>query len=183
MSHPDFAPLSDADWPAELDALSDSFATRLDVYRVMAHRPALLAAWAPLRDHVVVQTALGAKLSEVAILRTGYRLNAPYEWAHHVVRSRKLGMSDARIASMRGPLDGMEPDDAVIAAAVDALFDDHRIGPDLVPQVVALVGSDGLFDLIATVGFYSVLGGILNTAQTPIDADVAAALEARPFSE
>ncbi|MGY9048747.1 hypothetical protein P775_03070 [Puniceibacterium antarcticum] len=183
MPHTDYPPLSDADWPAEAEALKGSFATRLDVYRVMAHRPALLAAWAPLRDHVVVQTALGAELSEVAILRTGHRLGAPYEWAHHVVRSRKLGMTDARIGSIRGPLAAMAPEDSVIAGAVDALFDDHRIGPELVTQIEALVGSDGLFDLIATVGFYSVLGGMLNTLQTPVDGDVAAALAAEPFED
>ncbi|SNR33189.1 carboxymuconolactone decarboxylase family protein [Puniceibacterium sediminis] len=181
MPNSDYPPLSDAGWPASLDGLKGGFATRLNVYRVMAHRPALLNAWAPLRDHLVVQTALGAELSEVAILRTGHRLGSPYEWAHHVVRSRKIGMSDARIGSIRGPVEEMAEADAVIAGAVDALFDDHRIGEELVAQVEALVGSDGLFDLIATVGFYSVLGGILNTTGTPIDADVAAALEADPF--
>ncbi|ETX30551.1 carboxymuconolactone decarboxylase family protein [Roseivivax isoporae] len=179
---PLFPPLDDADWPDRLDHLRDSFATRLDVYRTMAHRPDLLAAWAPLRDHVVVKTALGAELSEIAILRIGHRAGSRYEWAHHVVRARALDMPDARIASVAGPLDGMATDDAVIAGAVDRLFDHQGLRPEDAEAVRALVGTDGLFDLIATFGFYMTLAALLKTAGTPVDADVAAALEARPFN-
>ena len=98
---PAFAPLTDADWPEALADLKGGFATKLNVYRVMAHRPELLRAWAPLRDHVVVQTALGPELSEVAILRTGHHMGSSYEWDSHVHRARKLGMSDVTIASLR----------------------------------------------------------------------------------
>src|SRR5690606_6271144 len=93
------APLADAAWPDEVAHMLDGFAGQLNVYRVMAHHPALLQAWSDYRNHVVLENALGAELSEVAILRTGHRLGSPYEWAHHVKRARLLGMKDARIAS------------------------------------------------------------------------------------
>jgi alkylhydroperoxidase family enzyme len=180
MPAPTFPPLTDAAWPEALADLKGGFATRLNVYRVMAHRPELLRAWADLRDHVVVQTA---ELSEVAILRTGHHMKSDYEWAHHVVRARALGMSDARIEGLRGPLAAMVPEDAVIARAVDALFGpDRALAPTQVTDVVALVGQAGLFDLIATVGFYTVLGGILNSLDVPLDSDVAAALAQTPGS-
>lgn len=40
------SPLTDADWPHEIDDLRDGFAGALNVYRLMAHHPALLRAWA-----------------------------------------------------------------------------------------------------------------------------------------
>ncbi len=178
---PAFAPLTDADWPEALADLKGGFATKLNVYRVMAHRPELLRAWAPLRDHVVVQTALGPELSEVAILRTGHHMGSSYEWDSHVHRARKLGMSDARIASLRGPLDAMAPEDAVIAGAVDAhLGPDHRLTSGQVAELVALVGQEGLFDLFATVGFYTVLAGMLKSLDVPLDPDIAAELAQTP---
>ncbi|MEO1468546.1 MAG: carboxymuconolactone decarboxylase family protein [Pseudomonadota bacterium] len=175
------APIGDDDWPGAAAALKDGFAGQLDVYRVMAHHPALLTAWAPLREHVVRQSALGPERSEVVILRTGHRLGSAYEWAHHVVRARKLGMAEARIASLRRAPADMVEDDALIATAVDELVDAHGLSGPTRARAMAVLGPEGVLDLIATVGFYTVLGGILNSFETPVDADVAAALEAHPL--
>ncbi|HSF64139.1 MAG TPA: carboxymuconolactone decarboxylase family protein [Paracoccaceae bacterium] len=174
--------MSKADWPQDIADMQTGFAGRLNVYRVMAHHPALMRAWAPLRAHVVQDNALGAQRSEVVILRTGHRAGAAYEWAHHISRARACGMSDARIASIAGPLDGMAPEDAVIAGAVDALVDKHHLPEAERDALQALVGTAGVFDVMATVGFYSTLAFIVKTFGTPLDADVAAELDARPLA-
>ena len=177
-----FPPISDADWPDQVADLRDGFAGRPNVYRTMAYPPDLLKAWAPLRQHVVIDNALGAQLSEVAILRTGHNLGSSYEWNQHVHRARACGMSDTRIGSIRGPFSGMDTDDAIIAAAVDELFNEKRLAPLTQKALIALVGEKGLFDVIATVGFYSTLGYILNSCDTPLDDDIAADLAKQPFT-
>jgi len=174
--------LSRADWPEEIADMQTGFAGRLNVYRVMAHHPELMRAWAPLRAHVVQKNALGLQRSEVVILRTGHRAGAAYEWAHHISRARACGMSDARIASIAGPLEGMAPEDAVIAGAVDSLIDQHHLPAAERDALEALVGKAGVFDVMATVGFYSTLAFIVKTFGTPLDADVAAELDARPLA-
>lgn len=121
-------PISDADWPADIADLRDGFAGALNVYRTMAHHPALLRAWAPLRQHVVKDTALGAINSELVILRAAHRMGSAYEWAHHVHRARILGMDDSRIRAMRGNPSG---NDGLIAQAVDQLFDQRRLSGGL----------------------------------------------------
>ncbi|MGR3464400.1 carboxymuconolactone decarboxylase family protein [Limimaricola sp.] len=174
------APLSDADWPGEIADMLPGFAGRLDIYRVMAHHPALLRAWSDLRQHVVVDTSLGAERSEVVILRTGYRHGSDYEWGHHVSRARRLGMAEARIASIKGPLEAMTPEDATLAGAVDALLSQSRLSPAQQAGVEALVGRDGMFDLMATVGFYTVLAFIANSSGLTLDANIRAELEKTP---
>ncbi|MFD1796262.1 carboxymuconolactone decarboxylase family protein [Paracoccus aurantiacus] len=176
-----YPPLDDAAWPESLRELHGGFASALNVYRTMAHHPALLAAWAPLRAHIVTAPSLTPDQSEVVILRSGHRLGSGYEWAHHVHRSRRIGMDDARIASIAGPLAGMSPEDRVLAGAVDELFDARRLGADTQQAVAGLVGTEGLFDLIATVGFYSVLGYIVESFATPVDPAIAAELEETPL--
>lgn len=171
-------PLTDAEWPPEIADLRDGFAGALNVYRVMAHHPALLRAWAPLRQHLVKDSALGPERSEVVILRTGVRLGSAYEWAHHVSRARALGFSDARIAAIRDMPDG---EDGLIVRAVDAIFDHHRLPPDLEAELADRLGRAALFDLIATVGFYSVLGTLLMTYDTPIDDAIAAEMARAPL--
>jgi alkylhydroperoxidase family enzyme len=174
-------PVTDAEWPEEIADMRDGFAGGLNVYRTMAHNPDLLRAWADLREHVVNRTVLGTQYSEVVILRTGHNLGSSYEWQQHIVRARKAGMDDARIESLRGPVDEMADDDAVLAQAVDELFSKKRLSPQTTEQLAALVDKQGVIDLMATVGFYSTLGFILNTFETRLDPDIAAELEARPL--
>lgn len=176
-------PVSDDDWPEKAEHLKNGFATALNVYRVMAHHPDLLTAWAPLRGHVVQRTALGPERAEIVILRTGHRLGSSYEWAHHVSRARALGMDDARIASIAGPVAKMTPEDSLLAAAVDSLFDRHGLDPAQEAELADTFGRTAVFDLIATVGFYSTLGYMLNTYRPPIDAAIAAELAQRPLQQ
>lgn len=164
-------PISDADWPADIADLREGFAGALNVYRTMAHHPALLQAWAPLRQHIVKDTALGPIRSELVILRAAHRMGSAYEWAHHVSRARILGMDDSRIAAMRGSPSGQ---DGLIAQAVDQLFDQRKLSIGLEQALAEAFGREAVFDLIATVGFYSVLGYLLMTYETPLDAAVAA---------
>lgn len=179
---PRVAPLADSDWPPELADMLPGFAGQLNVYRTMAHQPALLRAWANLREHVVNQSALSKEALEVVILRAGFNLKSPYEWSHHVVRARNLGIPDARIASIRARPDTMETQDALLARAVDELFQSSKLHPVTQSRLVATFGLKAVFDVMATVGFYSTLGYILNTFETPLDEDVAADLDAHPLN-
>lgn len=176
----EFKPLNDNQWPASAIDLRDGFAGRLNVYRVMAHHPDLMKAWAPLREHVVRKRAMSDQQSEVVILRTGHNLNAPYEWAHHVSRGRAVGMDDARISSLAGPLDDMSDKDRILAMAVDELMKNTRLQTKTRIDLIKEIGAEGMFDLMATVGFYSVLGFIVNSLDVPIDDDIIAELAVHP---
>lgn len=159
-------PVSDADWPEEIADLREGFAGALNVYRTMAHHPALLNAWAPLRQHVVKENALGPELTEVVILRAGLRMGSAYEWAHHVSRALALGFPEQRITAIRGNPEGV---DGLIVNAVDALFDKRMLAKKQEAELAEAIGRKAVIDLIAMVGFYSVLGYLLNTYDTPID--------------
>ena len=171
-------PIPDCDWPAALADMQGGFATRLNVYRVMAHHPDLLRAWADLRNHIVQQTSLGPQRAEVVILRLGHLVGSAYEWNQHVVRALNVGMTRARIASLRGPLADMAPEDAVLARAVDALHAHARLDGAQMDAVRSLVGDRGVLDLMATAGMYLTLAFILRSNDTPLDDDVSAALDA-----
>lgn len=171
MTAPQAQPIPNDSWPSEIEGMLTGFAGQLNVYRVMAHHPALLRAWAPLRQHVVLDTALGRDSSEVVILRAGYRLQSSYEWAHHVSRARRLGFSDDRIAAIAGMPKG---DDGLLVKAADAVIDHHCLPPDLEAELAAIFGRPAVFDLIATVGFYLVLGTLLKTYATPLEPGLSA---------
>lgn len=171
-----FAPLSDAEWPAEIADMRAGFAGQLNVYRVMAHHPDLLRAWSGLRQHIVTHTALGKLRAEVVILRLAHRLGSQYEWDQHVLRGLKAGLDPDRIRSLRGPLAAMTPEDAQLAGAVDALWDHAHLQPAQMAGLEAQIGRKGILDLMATAGMYMTLGFLLNSTNCPLDADIAAEL-------
>ncbi|QGQ69451.1 carboxymuconolactone decarboxylase family protein [Halomonas sp. PA16-9] len=171
-------PISDADWPEEIPDLREGFAGALNVYRTMAHHPALLRAWAPLRQHVVKENALGPELTEVVILRAGLRMGSAYEWAHHVSRALALGFSEHRITAIRGTPEGV---DGLIVNAVDALFDERMLAKEQEAELAEAIGRKAVIDLIAMVGFYySVLGYLLKTYDTPIDDTIQQEAQKQP---
>ncbi|ATX66731.1 carboxymuconolactone decarboxylase family protein [Roseinatronobacter bogoriensis] len=167
-----FPPITDANWPAEISDMRTGFAGQLNVYRVMAHHPALLRAWSGLREHIVNNTALGRERAEVVILRLAHRLSSGYEWNQHVARGLKVGLSKDRIASLRGPLADMAAEDAVLAGAVDTLLDQHRLAPQQMAELNDLIGQHAVLDLMATTGMYLTLGFLLETTGCPLDASV-----------
>jgi 4-carboxymuconolactone decarboxylase len=182
MEEPRFDPIKDEAWPDSLEDMRAGFAGGLNVYRTMAHHPSLLRSWGPLREHVVNQTTLGPALSEVAILRTGFRLGSSYEQQQHIDRARRRGLEDSRIGSIAGPPEAMAPQDRLISTAVDELFDTHALTDETIEALLRDVGKAAIFDLIATVGFYSTLGYILNSFGTPLDTDIAERLSENPFN-
>jgi len=177
------APIADKDWPEDVADLRAGFAGSLNVYRTMAHHPELLRAWSGLREHIVNHNALGRQRAELVILRTGFRLGSDYEWSQHVLRARKYGLDDARIETMRGAVGAMAPEDAVLATAVDELFDNRALTAPTQDTLRGLVGTKGVFDLMATVAFYCNLGFILNTFAVPLDDDAMADIAALPFGK
>ena len=176
-----FAPLADEQWPAESLDFVGGFAGQLNVYRVMAHNPALLRAWVDLREHVVRNSSLGLERNEVVILRTGALHDSDYEWSHHVLRARACGLADTRIASLRGPLGNMTAEDAILAGAVDELLTRSKMSAATIARLVDLVGKEGVLDVMATVGFYSTLAFIVNTFETPLDARIGQELSEQPM--
>jgi len=170
IQSPILPPLDDNAWPEAVADLRDGFSGQLNVCRTMARRPDLLRAWAPLHQHVVKVSALGPERSEVVILLVAYRFGSRYEWNHHVDRARKLGFSRERIAALRAMPDG---EDGLIARAVDMLIDDHRLPAETETALTEALGRRAVFDLMATVGFYFVLGYIVMTYNTPLDAGIA----------
>ncbi|MBW6417601.1 carboxymuconolactone decarboxylase family protein [Celeribacter sp. PS-C1] len=172
------APLTDDVWPEEIAELRAGFAGALNVYRTMAHHPELLRAWAPLRQHLVKDSTLGAQNSEIVILRTGVRLGSSYEWAHHVSRARALGMGDDRIKAVLATPEG---EDALLVQAVDAIIDHQKLPPALERRLAEVFGQKAVFDIIATVGFYTVLGTILMTYEVPLDDRIAREMEDNPL--
>ena len=94
-------PMPEAEWAPQADSVRDLLGEVLNVHRVMAHHPELLAAWAPLRQHVAAGSSLSPRFRELAILRLAHRMGVTYEWYHHVRRALAAEMTPEEIEAIR----------------------------------------------------------------------------------
>lgn len=83
-------------------------------------------------------------------------------------------MYNARIASTRSRPDALEAQDQLLAGGVDELFQSSRLRTVTQSRLVTTLGLKTVFDLLATVGFHSTLGYLLNTFETALDEDIKA---------
>ena len=102
---PRIQPVSLADADPEtrelLDALStfrDDDVSVLNVFGTIAQHPKLMKRWLVFANHVLLKSTISGRDRELAILRAGWRCNAPYEWGQHVVIGRREGITDDEIA-------------------------------------------------------------------------------------
>jgi alkylhydroperoxidase family enzyme len=165
------APIADAEWPRELEALRGGFASELNVYRVMAHHPALLQAWTSLRNHLTLGSTLSARWRELAILRTARFIDSRYEWIHHVERGRASGLTDPEIAAVGlSDLSSAFGDaDTALLKTTDALLKGLGLSALQVDVAAEHMSAQQLLDLMATVGMYLMLGFLVKSFRTPLE--------------
>ena len=158
--------------------VADMAGKPLNVHKVLANHPVLLNAWWSLRQHIVAGGSLGKRNAELVILRTAVHANCWYEWASHAERGLQSDLSlDEIDRVMGGPVHPeWSESDSVLLRAVDEL----HIRGVLAPEIVAMLGRHfdrkAVLDLIAIRATYVMLGDILNTWETELDAHVSNAL-------
>lgn len=173
-------PLSTEHWPASLDAVRETLGAPLNVHKMMANHPELLAAWLPLRQHLVTAGSLSERQRELAVLRTAVGTGTDYEWRHHVLRGRRAGLSEAEIARVRElpAAGGWERSEQLLLEAVDGLIRRFEISESVRQELARHLSAPQLLDLIATVGMYMTLAGIIKTCGVALEADLEAGAQA-----
>ncbi|MGC0422702.1 MBL fold metallo-hydrolase [Embleya sp. AB8] len=142
----------------------------LNVLATIGNHPDLLIALAPLLTQLA-QGLLPPRERELAILRTAHRTGAAYEWHHHTRLGAAAGLTGSEIARvLDGPDDpGWHEADRALLRAVDELCDDHVLSPATRRELAVHHSTPRLLELLALVGAYALIAGILNTCEVPLD--------------
>ena len=123
-------------------------------------------------EYVRFKTTIPAPLNEMAILITGRFWGAQFEfWAHRRL-ARTAGLDDAiidAIAEGRRPAT-MADDERVVYDFCTELFRDRAVSDATFAAVVKRFGEQGVIDLIAASGYYSIVSMVLNVDRYPLPA-------------
>ena len=120
-------------------------------------------------EYLRYRSAIGLKLSELAILVVARHWDQQVEWAIHAPIAEREGIALQAIAaiSQRQTPQFVAEDERLVYQASLQLLHDKRVDDATWSAAVAVLGEQGMVDLSGIVGYYSMLAIVMNGAQTP----------------
>ncbi len=131
--------------------------------------PELMGHAQRMGEYLRYRSALGQRLSELAILLVARAWSQPVEWAIHAPIAAREGLAPEVIAAVgegrRPP--AMPADEAVVFDFCSELQRDRQVSDATWAAAMQHLGEQGAIDLIGLVGYYSLLAMVMNAARTP----------------
>jgi 4-carboxymuconolactone decarboxylase len=140
-------------------------------YVPLLRSPEIMRHCAALGQYLRHESALGHRLTELAILVTARSHHQVFEWSVHAVDAEKRGLSAEVVAAIgegRRP-GGMDPDAALVHDAVLELERSKGLSDPTYAALRERFGERGVVDLCALAGYYGLLALVLNVARTPAE--------------
>ena len=122
-----------------------------------------------LGEYLRYRSAIGLRLSELAILVTARHWDQQVEWSIHAPIAAREGIAAAAVEAIA---EGRRPaftrdDEQVVFDVSRQLLEDKRVDDPTWAAARAQLGEQGVVDLTGIVGYYTLLSIVMNGAQTP----------------
>lgn len=121
------------------------------------------------------RTSLDRGLVELAICVTGRFWRANVEWAAHAPRAIEYGVPAAALDDvLAGRRPQGRPQDALVYDLCQTMHETHALPRPLYDAGVAAFGERGLAELMAVIGYYTLVSMTLNAFEVQVAPGVAA---------
>ena len=144
--------------------------------------PELMEHAQRMGEYLRYRSAIGTRLSELAILVTARHWNQQVEWAIHAPIAAQEGIAAdviEAIAHGRRPARMADDEAAVYGFCVELQRDKH-VSDAAYAAVLARFGEQGVVDLMGLNGYYTLLAMVMNGARTAAPPSSAAPLPDLP---
>jgi 4-carboxymuconolactone decarboxylase len=150
----------------------------MHLFTTLAHQPELFRRWLGFGG-ALLAGRLPGRLRELVILRTAFRFDAPYEWAHHIDLAEAQGISRAEVAAVGGDLDVLDwdPFERAALAAVDETKDTGAVSDGTWAVLAQRLERGDLIELVMLVGHYLMLSTVLRSLRLPLEPSAVALAE------
>ena len=140
--------------------------------------PELMGHAQRVGEYLRYRSAIGVRLSELAILVTAREWDQQVEWAIHAPIARQVGVPPDVIDAIarRERPQAMLVDESVVYDFCIELHRARRVSDRVYADALALFGEQGVVDLMGVNGYYTFLAMVMNTAQTAAPPSDAAPL-------
>jgi len=154
--------------PAEHHAVWDGIlASRGRVagpWLVMLHVPPVAGMVAHLGALLRFDLPLPGAIREMVILVAVREVKCAFEWAAHVPLARNEGVSESTVAAIRDGRapEGLTPEEAEYATFALQVLRKHRVDDATFQKLEQRLGQRGLLELTSLIGYYCLVGTVMN---------------------
>jgi len=115
-------------------------------------------------------TSIERRLSEIAIITTGARWQAEFEWWAHAPMARGHGVADAVVDAIgRGEDPPFEADDErAVYTVARQLSHSGRLDQAAYDAAHRFLGDAGMVELVSLCGYYTLISYLLNALTVPL---------------
>jgi 4-carboxymuconolactone decarboxylase len=180
-------PLPDADWSPELVRLLEGTRDRVAslegalptakpkppaILRTLAHHPDLVGPFLDFATVLAQQGALSRRDSELLALRASWNCQSEFEWGHHALYARALGLTEKEIDRItKGPeAGGWSAEDRALLRAADQLHTAQQIEDAVWKELAARFSEKQLVEIPFIVGQYTMLSMVANSTGVELEA-------------
>jgi 4-carboxymuconolactone decarboxylase len=139
-------------------------------FQLLIRAPEICEHAAKLGEHLRWSTSLPARLSELAIITTARFWRAQYEWYAHAPLAEEAGVPRAAVEAIRtgGTPLFTATDEALVYRVCNEIFRNQRLSDESFAEAETAFGERGLVELIAIIGYYTLIGNTLNVFQVAL---------------
>ena len=144
-----------------------------NVFRALGNSPGALETVAGVGKHVRYQTEIDDQLRELLILTVAQEINNSYEWTHHYLIAKRIGV-DEEILLQIGTSDleerlGLRGD---VLRFVRLVANNQAVDDKTIMSVSKQFGEKGLVDVTLLASYYVMLGLCLNVWHVPCEVEL-----------
>lgn len=153
-------------------------------FNILLRSPAMGEPAQTLGAQIRFHSSLPPRLNELAIIITARYWMAQFEWNAHRRSAAQAGVSDDTIQAIaQGKRPAKMPaDETVIFDFGTELLKTHAVSDANFAAAKKLLGERGVVDLISAMGYYQLVGMLLDTDRYPMPAGVAPELKPVPLA-
>lgn len=169
---PDLRPetMSDDQKAVVKEIVSGPHAKVVGPYHAWLQSPELARRARTLSEFIRFKSSLPPRLSELGILIAGRYWKAEFEYYAHAQLARKAGLADAiidAIAAKQRPAFENRDEEVVYTLCME-LFETRRVSNEHYEVAVKTLGLTAVVELVATIGYYSMVSMTLNAFEVPL---------------
>lgn len=159
-----------AEWFGKLESKGQQV---LNLYKAVAHAPALFNDFFRLGNRILFQGELPPRLRELAILRVGDLAQAPYEFTKHAEIGLKCGVPQAQIDALPEweSTKVFDETERAVLRYTDEVTRGYRASDATYAALKPALNDAQIVELTVTIGFYGMICRVLEALQVDIEAD------------
>ena len=136
-------------------------------FSVLLNSPEVAGRAAHLGAYIRFGSTLGDAQREIAINTTAREMDCDYEWSAHVSLAREAGVGEdvIDVIANRKDTSGLPDEEKLIIDYGREILLKHRVSDETFAAAQKRYGDQGVTELTATFGYYSMLATALNAFQ------------------